>query len=317
MEKLKNVKVAAVQISPVTMNSVATASKICEYIEEAGKNGAKLILFPEAVISNYPWGIAFGVSVGRREPIGRDAYYRYWEGAIDVPGIETEMIGEAAKKVGSYVALGVMERDDNYSKHTLFCTLLYFGPDGQLIGKHRKLKPTAGERYIWGEGDGSTMPTFDTQIGRFGGLICWENYLPLARMAMYGKGMDIYLAPTADSRDTWLATMKHIACESRCFVVSACQYFEKSMYPEDLETIEETEGLPDILSRGGSVIVSPMGEVLAGPLYGEEGIVYADLDMSLPVKGRFDFDVVGHYSLPDVFKLTVNENPKPVVEYMK
>jgi len=297
------------------MDPISTTKKVCDYIKAAGKEGARLILFPEAIISTYPWGVTFGVSIGRREPFGRDDYYRYWKGAIDVPGIETDMIGEAAKKAGSYVAVGVMERDDKYSKHTLYCTLLYFGPSGKLLGKHRKLKPTAGERYIWGEGDGSTMPTFDTEIGRFGGLICWENYMPLARMAMYSKGIDIYLAPTADSRDTWLASMKHIACESRAFVISSCQYFEKDMYPEDLKTINDTIELPDVLSRGGSVIVSPMGEVLAGPLYGEEGIIYADLDMSLPEKGRFDFDVVGHYALPNIFKLLVDENPKSVVEH--
>ncbi len=311
----KITKVAAVQIAPVTMDSMATAEKVCTYIKKAAAQGAQLLLFPEALISGYPWGTAFAVSVGRREMVGRDAYVRYWKGSIDVPGKETELIGKAAKEAGVYVAVGVMERLDDYSRQTQFCTLLYFGPDGSIIGKHRKLKPTAAERYVWGEGDGSTMPAFDTEIGRFGGLICWENYHPLARMAMYGKGLDIYLAPTADSRPTWLSTMIHIACESRCFVVSACQYYEKSMYPPEMETLDEIKDLPDILSRGSSVIISPMGEVLAGPLYNEEGILYADLNLDETVKGRFDFDVVGHYSMDNVFQLIVDEKPKKIISY--
>ena len=308
---------AAVQIAPVVMEAEATAEKVCEYVGKAAAEGARLVLFPEAMISGYPWAVRFAVSVGRREPVGRKAFERYWRAAIDVPGPITRRIGEAAKRYGCYVAIGVMERDTTYSGGTLFCTVLYFGPDGQLLGKHRKLKPTAAERYIWGEGDGSTMPVFATEFGRFGALICWENYMPLARMAMYGKGLDIYLAPTADSRDTWQASMQHIACEGRCFVISCCQYLTKDMYPRELEVLNELEGAPQVLSRGGSAIISPMGEYLAGPLWGEEGIVSAELDLSLLPQARFDLDVVGHYSRPDVFRLIVDERPKPVVEYVR
>lgn len=315
MNQKKTIKVAAAQISPVTFNAMETARKVCDTIQKAAAEGAKLILFPEATISGYPWGIAFGVSVGRRSMEGRAAYTKYWDGSITVPGPETDIIGKTAKESNVYVAIGVMERDDAFSQHTMFCTLVYFGPDGSIIGKHRKLKPTAAERYVWGEGDGSTLPALDTEIGRIGGLICWENYHPLARYAMYGKGLDIYLAPTCDSRDTWAKTMVHIACESRCFVISACQYFEQAHYPSDLETIHELEGLPDILSRGGSMIVSPMGDILAGPLYNVEGTVYANIDLAECVKGRFDFDVVGHYACDAIFNLEVDERPRRVVQY--
>ncbi len=192
-------------------------------------------------------------------------------------------------------------------------TLLYFGPDGRLLGKHRKLKPTAAERFIWGEGDGSTLTVLDTELGKIGGLICWENYMPLARMAMYGKGVEIYLAPTADARDVWQATLRHIALEGRCFVLGCNQFVTKSMYPSDLEAIEDLENQPEVLCRGGSAIVSPLGQYLAGPLFDQEGILLADLDLAEVARGKFDFDVVGHYARPDVFQLIVNEQPLQTV----
>lgn len=188
--------------------------------------------------------------------------------------------------------------------------MLYFSPDGELMGKHRKLKPTGSERLIWGEGDGSTMPVFSTEFGKMGDLICWENYMPLARMAMYGQGVELYLAPTADSRETWQATMRHIACEGRCFVLGCNQFVTREMYPPDLETIEELSDQPHIMCRGGSVIIAPSGEVIAGPLWGEEGILYAELDLDEITKAKVDFDVVGHYARPDVFQLNVNREPQ-------
>jgi nitrilase len=213
------------------------------------------------------------------------------------------------------LAIGVIERDSRFSRGTLFCTLLYFGPDGQLLGKHRKLKPTAGERLIWGEGDGSTMPVFSTPFGKLGGLICWENYMPLARTAMYAKGVEVYLAPTADQRDSWHATLRHIACEGRCFVLGCNQFVTKDMYPPDLEGIEDLAGQPEVLCRGGSAVISPLGDVLAGPLYGEEGILFADLDLGEVARSKIDFDAVGHYARPDVFELIVNERPAPPVVF--
>jgi nitrilase len=209
--------------------------------------------------------------------------------------------------------MGVVERDSTYGGGTLFCTLLYFGPDGRLMAKHRKLKPTAAERIIWGEGDGGTLAVVDTEIGRIGGLICWENYMPLARMAMYTQGVEFYVAPTADSRDTWQATIRHIACEGRCFVLSCCQFVTKDMYPQDFEVLEELADAPDVLSRGGSAIVGPLGGYMAGPLFDEEGMLFADLDQRLLVEGKFDFDVVGHYARPDVFRLVMlNDQPGAV-----
>ncbi len=302
-------KVAVVQTSPVLFDREATVEKVCRLTEKAAADGARLILFPEALVPAYPRGLSFGTRVGSRSGTGRRTWQRYWESAVDVPGPATEVLGSAARETRAYLAVGVIERDSQFSAGTLYCTLLYFGPDGRLLGKHRKLKPTAGERIVWGEGDGSTLTAVETEMGTIGGLICWENYMPLARMAMYAKGVDIYLAPTADARDTWQATMRHIACEGRCFVLGCNQFVTKSMYPADLEGREDLDDLPEILCRGGSVIVSPLGDVLASPLYDREGILTADLDLGEIPRSRLDFDVVGHYARPDVFQLTVNEEP--------
>ncbi|MBW1782726.1 MAG: carbon-nitrogen hydrolase family protein [Deltaproteobacteria bacterium] len=313
-EKAETVKVAVVQASPILFNREATLEKACGLIREASEKGVDLILFPEAFIPAYPRGLGFGAVVGSRSGAGRRTFQRYWANAVDVPVAATEMLGEAAREAGVYLAVGVIERDSRFSKGTLYCTLLYFGTDGALLGMHRKLKPTGSERLIWGEGDGSTLTVLETNIGKVGGLICWENYMPLARMSMYGKGVEIYLAPTADPRDTWQATLQHIACEGRCFVLGCNQFLSKDMYPDDLEGLDELAELPEILCRGGSAVVSPLGEVLAGPLYDQEGILFADLDMGEIARGKFDFDAVGHYARPDVFQLVVNEKPSlPVV----
>ncbi|HDZ91003.1 MAG TPA: carbon-nitrogen hydrolase family protein [Deltaproteobacteria bacterium] len=313
-DEFQRVRVAVVQSSPVLFDREATVEKACRIIGEVGGQGADLVLFPEAFIPAYPRGLGFGAVVGSRTPEGRRTFERYWANAVQVPGPAIEALGKAAREAGIYLSIGVIERDSTFSRGTLYCTLLYFDPQGILMGKHRKLKPTASERLIWGEGDGSTMPVFNTPIGRIGGLICWENYMPLARMAMYGKGVEIYLAPTADHRDTWHSTLRHIACEGRCFVLGCNQFITKDMYPGDLEGLEELDEQPDTMCRGGSAIVSPFGEVLAGPLYDEEGILTADLDMAQIAQGKFDFDVAGHYARPDVFQLVINENPfDPVV----
>jgi len=312
---MKPVKVAVVQAAPILFDKNMTIDKAAGLIAEAGNNGSRLVLLPEAYIPAYPRGLTFGMVVGSRSDEGRALWKRYWDNSIDIPSREVDVLGEAAKEAGVYLAIGAIERDGDFSHGTLYCTLLYFAPDGSYLGKHRKLKPTGAERLIWGEGDGSTMPVFSTEIGVIGGLICWENYMPLARMAMYGKGVEIYLAPTADSRDTWEATMRHIACEGRCFVLGCNQYVTKDMYPENLETIEELSDQPDVICRGGSMIVSPFGEVLAGPLFNREGILYAELDMSEITKGKVDFDAVGHYARPDIFKLQVNNEPQIPVSY--
>lgn len=307
------VKVAVVQAAPVMFDLEKTIEKSCELIAEAAGNGAEFILFPEAFIPAYPRGLSFGMKVGGRTDEGRKLWHRYWDNSVDIPGKAIKKIGESAKKYGVYVGIGVIEKDSDFSKGTLYCTLLYFGRDGEILGKHRKLKPTGSERLIWGEGDGSTLTVVDTELGKIGGLICWENYMPMARMAIYGKGVEIYLAPTADQRERWQATMKHIALEGRCFVLGCNQFVTKNMYPPDLELIEELENMPEIICNGGSVIVSPQGEVVEGPLYDKEGILYAELDMGEVVRGKLDFDVTGHYARNDIFKLIVNEEPMPPV----
>jgi nitrilase len=301
------VKVAVVQAASRLFDRAACVEKACRLIEEAASQGAKLILFPEAFIPAYPRGLTFGTVVGSRSKSGRETWEKYWRNSLEIPSEASNRIGEAARQAQAYVAVGVIERDTESSQGTLYCTLLYFGPDGKLLGKHRKLKPTASERLIWGEGDGSTLTVINTDVGRIGGLICWENYMPLARMALYQKGVEIYLAPTADAREGWQSTLRHIALEGRCFVLGCNQFMTKSMYPSDLVEAEGLSGQPEILCRGGSAIVSPSGEYLAGPLFDKEGTLLAELDLTEVVRGKFDFDVVGHYARPDVFHLTVNE----------
>ena len=308
-----SVKVAVVQAAPVLFDREAAVEKACRMTAEAAEQGAGLVLFPEAFIPAYPRGLSFGSVVGSRSPGGRRTWERYWSNAVDVPGPVTEVLGGAARKGNVYLAMGVIERDSRPSRGTLYCTLLYFGPAGRLLGKHRKLKPTGSERIIWGEGDGSTLTVIETEMGRVGGLICWENYMPLARMVLYSKGVELYLAPTADARDTWQATLRHIACEGRCFVLGCNQFVTKDMYPTDLEGRDELNGYPEVICRGGSAVISPLGKVLAGPLYGEEGILFASLDHGEIARAKLDFDAVGHYARPDVFQLIVNEAPQATV----
>jgi nitrilase len=293
---MKNIRAAVIQASPVLFNKKETLKKTEQYIIESVKNKAELLLFPEAYLGDYPRGLNFGITIGKRSDEGKELWFRYFNNAIDVPGPETEQIAKWAKKYGVYINLGVVERD----KNTLYCTLLYFTPDGNLAGKHRKIKPTALERVIWGEGDQSTLKGIKTRIGNIGGLICWENYMPQARMELYKQNVEIYLAPTADSRDSWQSTMIHIANEGRCYVLGCNQFVTKNMYPKEYH--KQLENEPEIMSRGGSVIVSPTGSVLAGPLYNKEGILYADLSSKELIKSKFDFDVIGHYARPDIFE---------------
>ena len=302
---------AVIQAAPVLFDLEKTLSKTDDLIGQAAEKGAKLILFPEAYISAYPRGLSFGTVVGNRTPAGRDLWLRYWDSSIDVPGKDTARLGAMAKKAGAYLVIGVNERDQ--VSGTMYCTMLYFNPQGTLMGKHQKIKPTAAERIVWGESDGSTLSTFDTALGKMGGLICWENYMPLARMSMYQKGIQLYLAPTADSRDSWQSTLQHIALEGRCFVFGCNQYVTKSMYPKDLPGIEEINHFPDTMSKGGSVIISPMGEVLADPLWGSEGILTAEIDLKEVTKSKLDFDVLGHYSRNDIFKFETINQPETVV----
>jgi len=307
----RTVRVAVIQASPVGLDREETTAKACQLIEEAGRRGAELAVLPEVLIPGYPRGMGFGTVIGSRSDAGRKTYARYWENSVEVPGDVTEAVGAACARAGLFAVIGVSERDSIHRGSTLYNTLLYFGPDGSLLGKHRKLKPTGSERLIWGEGDGSTLTTVRTPFGVVGGLICWENYMPLARMAMYAKGVEIYLAPTADNRDSWQATIRHIACEGRCFVLACNQFMTRSMIPPDWEDIGPG---PEVISRGGSAIVDPMGDYVAGPLFGEEGMLVADLDLDRITESRFDLDVAGHYNRPDVFRLQVDERARPAVD---
>lgn len=307
----RTVRAAVIQAAPVAFDRERTLRKAAELTAEAAARGAELAVFPEAFVSAYPRGLSFGAVVGARTAEGREQYRRYWDSAVDVPGPAVDALSEMAARNQVHLVMGVIERDGG----TLYCTVLFFAPDGRYLGKHRKLMPTASERLIWGYGDGSTLPVFDTPLGRLGAVICWENYMPLLRMTMYAKGIQLYCAPTADGRDTWAASMRHIAFEGRCFVLSCNQFCRRSDYPEDYESPFGDE--PDtVISRGGSCIVGPLGELLAGPDYTDEAILVADLDMGDIPRGKFDFDVVGHYARPDIFQLRVNEQPRPAVSAM-
>jgi nitrilase len=299
-----NGRVAVVQAAPVAFDRECTLRKVRALTLEASQRGAKLAVFPEAFVSAYPRGMTFGAVVGDRTPVGRDWYRRYWESSVEVPGPSVDELGVIARDGEIYLVIGVIERDGG----TLYCTVLFFAPNGEYLGKHRKLVPTASERLIWGQGDGSTMPVFDTPIGKLGAAICWESYMPLYRTLLFAKGVQLYLAPTADSRDGWLASMRHIALEGRCFVLSCNQFARKSDYPPDYPA--DFPGDPNaIVTRGGSCIVNPLGEIVAGPVYDQEAILTADIDLGDTIRGKFDLDVVGHYARPDVFRLVVNEDP--------
>ena len=311
------INVAVVQASPILFDKQSAMDKIASMTRDAAEQGAHLVVFPEVFLPGYPRGLSFGARVGSRTADGRKDWERYWASSIDIPGAETQLMGELAKECGVYLVVGVVERDQEYSTGTLFNSMVYFGPDGALLGKHRKLVPTGSERLLWGQGDGSTLTVIDSPFGRIGGLICWENYMPLARTAMYAQGVTIYIAPTADARDTWQSTIRHIACEGRCYVISCNQFATKASYPADLAYYEDIEQDADILSKGGSAIVGPLGEYVAGPLYNQEDILFATLDLSAITQSRFDFDAVGHYSRPDVFQLVVNDRKQEIVRFTR
>lgn len=296
-------KAAVVQAAPVLFDKTKTIDKIGKLVDEAASQGAGLIVFPEVFIPGYPRGLSFGTVVGSRSAEGRELFLEYWNNAIEIPGPDAEMLCKFAKDAKAMLAVGVTERDS--ISDTLYCTLVYISKEGKLLGKHRKIKPTAAERILWGEGDGQDLAVYKTSFGSIGGLVCWENYMPLARTALYQQGIEVYLAPTADCRDSWQSTLSHIACEGRCYVLGCNQYVTKDQYPESLQ--KELGNQPDLMCSGGSAIVSPMGKVIAGPLFGKEGILYADISHDEVVKAKMDFDVIGHYARPDIFEFKVKK----------
>ncbi|CUJ49725.1 MULTISPECIES: carbon-nitrogen hydrolase family protein [Achromobacter] len=301
--------VAALQIGASPEGKDATLERILAFEAEISASGAALVVMPEALLGGYPKGEIFGTRLGYRLPEGRDAYARYYQNAIDVPGPETDALAALSQRTGASLVIGVIERAGS----TLYCTALYFDPATGLAAKHRKLMPTGTERLIWGQGDGSTLPVLETAAGRIGGAICWENHMPLLRTAMYAKGVQIWCAPTVDERDIWQCSMRHIAHEGRCFVISACQ-----VQPSPAELGLDVPGWDPQrpLINGGSLIVGPLGDVLAGPLHGQTGLLTASIDVDELVRARYDFDVVGHYARPDVFTLEVDERARQTVRFI-
>src|SRR3954452_22422273 len=309
MSSARNVvRAAVVQAGSVLFDSARTLEKASDFTGDAARQGAEIVVFPEAFVGGYPKGMDFGARVGSRTPAGREQFRIYFENAVEVPGEWCGAIGGIWRRNAVYLVIGVIERGGG----TLYCTVLFFAPDGSLLGKHRKLMPTAAERMICGFGDGSTITVLDTPLGRVGAVICWENYMPLLRMAMYSKGVQLYCAPTVDDRETWLPSMRHIAAEGRCFVLSACQYLPVTAYPAEFGITADSYG-GDLLIRGGSCIVDPLGKVLAGPDFSGETILMAELDCAEIARGKYDLDVAGHYARPDIFQLRVNEQQASAV----
>lgn len=300
------VKICVIQDNPVFFNLDETLKKVESLSEKYAAEGCKLIVFPESFIPGYPRGFDFGAVIGSRTNEGRKLYATYHKNSVDLQGPELKQLEQLSKKLGVYLVIGVSEKESQNS--SLFCSMLYISPANGLLGVHRKIKPTGTERLIWAESDGSSLVSFDTEIGKLGGLICWENYMPLARMSMYRKGVEIYLAPTADAREEWISTLKHIALEGRCFVLGCNQYFNLSMYPESYQKLVEVKDSE--ICPGGSVIISPLGKVIEGPLFGDSGALIADLDLDDIPASRLDFDVNGHYNRKDIFTFDVKGQPE-------
>jgi nitrilase len=302
-------RVAVVQAASIPFDPAATVAKADGLIGECSARGAEVAVFPEAFVGCYPKGTGFGAVVGSRDAAGRDLYRRYFESAIELDGPEVEALVGSSAAHGTFVVVGVIER----SGATLYCTVLMIDPLAGLLAIHRKLMPTGTERLIWGFGDGSTIGTAESPAGRVGAVICWENYMPALRQAMYAQGVELYCAPTADDRPTWIHSMTHIALEGRVFVVSACQAIRVCDYPDWYQE-EIGQDPASYLMRGGSAIIGPDGTVLAGPVFEQEAILDAEIDLAQIVRGHLDMDVVGHYSRPDVFELRVDTRRQaPVV----
>ena len=298
--------IAALQIGSHPDGKAATLEAILAFEKEISGAGAQLVVMPEAILGGYPKGEDFGTRLGFRMPEGRERFSRYYDNAVDLGGEEIEELSALSARTGATLVVGIIERGGS----SLFCSAVFIDPDHGLVAIHRKLMPTGTERLIWAQGDGSTMPVVESKAGRLGSAICWENHMPLFRTSMYAKGVEIWCAPTVDDRDVWLCSMRHIAHEGRCFLVSACQV-RPSPGELGLEVAGWEKDRP--LIRGGSMIVGPLGDVLAGPLENEAGLVAAEVDLGTLAGARYDFDPVGHYSRPDIFTLTVDERPRPGV----
>ena len=303
-------KAAVIQDSPVFFDKAATLDKVRHLVEVHSQEGCQLLVFPESFVPGYPRGFDFGATVGSRTPEGKKLFARYHSESVDLQSDDLAILEEISRNNGVYLVIGITEKQPSHG--SLYCSMLYISPNAGLLGVHRKIRPTGTERVIWAEAGGESLVTFNTQIGRVGGLICWENYMPLARMAMYRKGVQLYFAPTADSREDWTTTLKHIALEGRCFVLGCNQYFRRSFYPGEFQPY--LADLPEDLCPGGSMIVSPSGKMLAGPLFGSAGVLIAELDLDEIAQSKLDFDPNGHYNRPDIFLFDVPDQPETADE---
>jgi len=299
------VKVAIVQDAPVFFDKEKTLQKVETITKQYANEGCNLIVFPESFVPGYPRGFSFGATIGSRTDEGRQHYADYYNNSFDLESNDLTRLETLSKEQNIYIVIGVTEKQN--TNGSLYCSMLYLSPTKGLLGVHRKIKPTGTERLVWAEAGAESLVTFDTNIGKLGGLICWENYMPLARMSMYLKGIEIYIAPTADSREQWTATMQQIALEGRCFVLGCNQYMTTSMYPEKYKS--EVANQPENFCPGGSVIVSPLGKIIEGPLFDKAGVLIAELDLEDIKRSKLDFDVIGHYARNDIFEFKVNGQP--------
>lgn len=299
-------KIASAQLSPVFLNKEQTVEKACNAIIEAGQNGAKLIVFPEAFISGYPdWTWLIPNSKGAEL---NELYLKLVDNAVSVPDGATGKLCKAAAEASINVVMGINERNSETSNTSLFNSLIFIDENGGLLGKHRKLIPTGGERLIWARGDGSTLHSYNTSVGKLAGLICWENYMPLARTAIYESGAQILASPTWDKSPNWIQTMQHIAREGGLYVISACMALKIDDIPNEFEFRKLYPKEREWVNIGNSCIIHPNGKIIAGPLEAEEGILYADIDLDEITKVKRMFDVTGHYSRPDIFDFSIKTN---------
>lgn len=305
MKDLKKIcKIAVVQAAPVMFDKAACTEKAVKYIVEASEKKAELIVFPELFIPGYPFGMNFGFAVGCRNDQGRKDWMKYYENSILIPGKETEILARAAKDANAYVSIGVSERDEETA--TLYNSNIVFSPDGEIASVHRKLKPTGSERVVWGDANKNYFPVVDTPWGNMGSLICWESYMPLARVALFEKGITLYISPNTNDNKEWHSTIQHIAIEGHVYFINADMYFTKADYPDWVKK-EDLDKLPKTVCRGGSCVVDPYGHYVNEPVWDKEAIIYADLDMTEVPASRMEFDGCGHYSRNDVLELRVNE----------
>lgn len=301
MKDLKKVcRIAVVQAEPVLFDKEASLRKVLRFVGEAAEKNPDLIVFPELFIPGYPIGMTFGFTIGKRDEGGRVDWKRYYDNSILIPGPETEVLAEAAKKAGAYLSVGVSER--TYESATLYNTNIIFSPDGEMPYIHRKIKPTGAERVLWGDADKYFFPTLDTEFGRIGSLICWESYMPLARVELYKQGVGLYISPNTNDNEEWFDTIKHIAIEGHNFFINCDMIVTRDSYPGDLNTYYEVESLPYNICRGGSCIVDPYGHYVTEPVFDEECVIVADVDMDMVPMSRMEFDVCGHYDRKDLWR---------------